>query len=126
MKCELNAACINPDPHSIGHCYGADGKPIFDFDGIRISLGRKDDKGKRRFSLLPAMAVRTVVDVLMFGAAKYGDENWRKVKDPHTRYYDALMRHVDAWRDGETLDTDSGLPHLAHAVCCLLFMIELK
>jgi hypothetical protein len=35
------------------------------------------------------------------------------------------MRHVHAWRAGETKDPESGLHHLAHAGCCLLFMLWL-
>ena len=33
------------------------------------------------------------------------------------------MRHISAWLGNETNDPDSGLPHLAHAVCCLLYLI---
>lgn len=37
----------------------------------------------------------------------------------------AAMRHLAAWRDGEQLDEESGLPHLAHALCCIVFLREL-
>ena len=36
----------------------------------------------------------------------------------------AMRRHVSAFRQGERVDPDSGKHHLAHAVCCLLFMLE--
>ena len=35
----------------------------------------------------------------------------------------ACHRHLQAWWSGERLDKESGLPHLAHAVCCLLFLM---
>lgn len=91
--------------------------------------GRKDDSSKRRYSLLPKGAVNSVVDVLEFGSKKYADNNWQKVPSARTRYYDAAMRHIDAWWNGELLDLDKGdqkgshLPHLAHAICCLMFLM---
>ena len=47
---------------------------------------------------------------------------WQKVEDGHRRYFDAALRHLTAWQTGEQVDAESGLPHLAHAICCLLFM----
>jgi len=85
--------------------------------------GRKDDSAKRRYSLLPKGAVNSVVDVLEFGSKKYADNNWQKVPDAKTRYYDAAMRHLDAWLNGDLKDAETGLPHLAHAICCLMFLM---
>ena len=85
--------------------------------------GRKDDTKKRRYSLLPTGTVNHVVDVLEFGAIKYAPDNWQKVPDARRRYYDAAMRHIDSWFGGEVKDSETELPHLAHAVCCLLFLI---
>ncbi len=86
--------------------------------------GKKYDEGKLRWDLLPIKAVEEVVKVLMFGAAKYGDDNWQKLDELEPRYYAASMRHLASWRQGETLDEDSGLPALAHAVCDLLFLLS--
>ena len=85
--------------------------------------GRKDDSSKRRYSLLPKGAVNSVVDVLEFGSKKYADNNWQKVPDAKTRYYDAAMRHLDSWLNGDLKDAETGLPHLAHAICCLMFLM---
>ena len=38
------------------------------------------------------------------------------------RYFSAAHRHIHAWVGGELRDRESGLPHLAHAVCCLLLL----
>ncbi len=86
--------------------------------------GRKDDMGKSRFDLLPVSAVEQIVKVLNFGAQRYADDNWQKVPNLEARYYAALQRHLTAWRQGELVDEDSGLPHLAHAGCCLLFLLS--
>lgn len=87
------------------------------------SKGLKFDASKPRWSLLPAGTVAQVVEVLEFGARKYGDNNWQKVENARTRYYDAAMRHLEAWRNGEHKDPESGAAHLAHATCCLLFLM---
>lgn len=85
----------------------------------------KHDSGKWRFSLLPFSAIKTVVSVLEFGAAKYAVDNWKTVPDARHRYFDASIRHITAWWSGESNDSESNLPHLAHAVCCLLFLMWL-
>ena len=87
------------------------------------ALGTKGDKGKPRWSLLPAGTIAQVIKVLEFGVARYAVDNWMHVEDPKRRYYDAAMRHLQAWWGGEKMDPDSGLPHLAHAVCCGLFLM---
>jgi hypothetical protein len=57
-------------------------------------------------------------------AAKYSPDNWQRVPEPRERYFSAAMRHLVAWKEGATHDLESGLPHLAHAVCCLLWFDE--
>ncbi len=84
----------------------------------------KHSGGKLRWSLLPFFALRHVVEVLEFGALKYKPGNWRNCES-QIEYWDAAMRHMEAWRNLETNDPQSGLPHLAHAVCCLLFAMSL-
>ena len=86
-------------------------------------VGTKHDTGKIRFSLLPWSAVKEIVQVLEFGAKKYSEGNWRYVENPQTRYYDAAMRHLLAWFEGEKNDEETGLNHLAHAGCDILFLL---
>lgn len=84
--------------------------------------GKKYDDGKRRWGLLPFEAVELVVEVLEHGAEKYGANNWQGLEDFDRRYYEAALRHLFAWWGGERFDPDSGLPHIAHATCCLVFL----
>lgn len=84
--------------------------------------GRKDDAAKDRFELLPGDALRAIAVILTFGAAKYGDRNWEKGMK-WSRVYGALQRHLNDWWQGEALDAETGKSHLAHAGCCLLFLI---
>ena len=88
------------------------------------SAGRKFDSNKLEYGLLPPYALEATVDVLTFGAQKYERDNWKKVPDSKRRYFDALERHIWAWKKGEKLDTESGKHHLAHALCCLMFLYE--
>lgn len=86
---------------------------------------RKHDGGKPRLDLLPFMAVTEVGKVMTFGAQKYGDNNWREAKpDQYHRYEAAAYRHLFAYSQGELIDPESGLPHLAHAATNLLFLLE--
>lgn len=87
-------------------------------------VGRKFDGGKLEYGLLPPYALKEVVKVLTFGAQKYERDNWQKVPDSKRRYFDALQRHVWAWKEGEQNDPESGIHHLAHAMCCLMFLYE--
>lgn len=90
-----------------------------------MSEGRKYDSGKLRYELLPMAPIDEVVRVLTIGAQKYDDENWRQVEDGENRYYAAAMRHLSAWRQGENIDPETGRSHLAHAICNLVFVMEL-
>ena len=89
-----------------------------------VNIGRKYDNNKPRYSLLPMGTINQVVQVLEYGASdKYEVDNWQKIPDARRRFYDAAMRHIDAWWNGEKIDKESKLPHLAHAICCLLFLM---
>lgn len=88
-----------------------------------MSAFTKHDGGKSRLDLVPPTALDLVGRVLGFGAAKYTDDNWRKVDD-RRRYLGAALRHLNAWAAGENVDPESGMPHLAHAVCSAMFLLE--
>lgn len=94
--------------------------------GNSIISGRKDDQGKLRYDLLDPQPIEDLVRVLTAGAAKYGDSNWKQVENAENRYYAAMLRHVQAWRQGEKQDKEDGLPHLAHAMCCLMFLMWIE
>ena len=85
--------------------------------------GVKDDNAKPRWSLLPWGPMTHVINVLEFGARKYSADNWQRVPEARQRYFDASMRHALAWWQGERIDPESGKHHLAHAVCCMLFLM---
>jgi len=84
--------------------------------------GIKYDGEKPDYSLVPFKSMDEVVKVLTYGAAKYDRFNWEKVEP--RRYQAAALRHISAYMQGEKIDPESGINHLAHAVCSLLFLTD--
>ena len=88
--------------------------------------GSKHDEHKERMSLIPPKALLEVGMVLTEGAKKYGDRNWKKLDNLQERYTSAALRHMMAHMAGETYDDETNLSHLAHAICCLMFKLEIE
>ena len=93
---------------------------------MTTSEGLKYDSEKPKMNLLPPKAIVEISKVLTFGAEKYDAENWRKLDDLQNRYTAGALRHIFAHMDGEDLDPETNLSHLAHAMCCLLFKLEIE
>jgi len=88
--------------------------------------GTKYDEGKLMMSLIPTESIIGAAEVLTFGAHKYGVNNWQKVTNAEQRYIDALLRHLYTHQGGETLDPETGLSHLKHALTNLMFLIHFQ
>jgi len=84
--------------------------------------GVKHDQGKPRMDLIPPELLTEVAKILTFGADKYDDRNWEKGME-WGRVYAALQRHLWAWWNKEDKDEETGESHLAHAACCISFLI---
>jgi hypothetical protein len=87
-----------------------------------METGIKFDIDKLRWDLLPLQPIEDVVKILTFGSKKYGPNNWKQVEHGQERYYAALMRHIVAYQRGEKTDSETGLSHLSHAICNLIFL----
>jgi hypothetical protein len=85
----------------------------------------KFDGGKLPLHLLSTEAMNQTAAVLAFGAQKYAAHNWRK-GFVWSRPLSAAMRHITAFNAGEDKDPESGLSHLAHAACCIMFLLEFE
>lgn len=85
----------------------------------------KADNGKTRLDLVSPTFIEAVGKIRTFGVQKYGDsDSWAKVEPQ--RYMAALLRHINAYRMGEETDKESGMPHLWHAACNLMFLIDIN
>lgn len=87
------------------------------------TFGIKHDQGKPELALLPFDALSEVTKVLELGRDKYTAHNWRD-GFLYTRLFSATLRHLFEWIQGRSVDPESGLSHLAHAACNVLFLIE--
>jgi hypothetical protein len=76
---------------------------------------KKYDSEKTSFLGLPPWIWWEALEVSKFGAKRYGRRNWQQCTDV-SRYVDAMFRHLQCFLEGENIDPDSGLPHLAHAL----------
>ena len=92
--------------------------------GQPVEIGTKADPGKPILGAIPPHAELAVARVLTFGAKKYSRGNWAHVENSDERYMDAALRHLNAHRRGEKTDSETGENHLAHAICCLMFILE--
>lgn len=70
---------------------------------------------KAPLDLLEYAADVEVAKALKTGAVKYGVQNYKNIGEILARVYgSAIKRHIGAWLNGQDLDPESGLPHLAH------------
>lgn len=97
---------------------------IFDADKTSFKNDRKDNKP--RWELLPIEVLEEVVKVYTFGAEKYAENSWQNLENGKERYYAALMRHLVAWRKGETKDEESQLHPLSHVIWNAIALLWLE
>ncbi len=101
-------------------------KDVATYNANRAKMGKeaiKDDSGKVDWTLVPFEALEDMVKVLEFGAKKYDRWNWTTGGGfKWTRILGSLLRHIFAFMRGEDTDPESGLSHISHAQCNLLFL----
>lgn len=88
-----------------------------------MSTGIKHDAEKPRMDLLSTEALLQIANVMGYGAKKYSAHNWRG-GIAWSRVIAAALRHITAFNAGENLDPETGLSHIAHASCCLMFLLD--
>lgn len=93
----------------------------------------KHDKGKPQLALFPKEAMEAVCEIMEFGANKYGQGTWNRVEA--IRYINAAARHLYAMQskdengkeyiDLSKKDNESGLEHLYHLACNVVYATAL-
>ena len=85
----------------------------------------KFDDDKVDWMILPYDALEEIVKVMEFGAKKYARGNFASGEGlEYTRVLNSLMRHILAFSRGEDLDPETGISHMAHAGCNILFLLH--
>ncbi len=81
----------------------------------------KDIIGSRKapMSTVPANVLAELGVAMLEGASKYGRHNYRVTPVKASIYYDAAMRHLMAWWEGENIDRDSNMSHITKAIASL-------
>lgn len=84
----------------------------------------KDAVGIRKapMSTVPATVLAEIGVGMLEGALKYGRHNYRAVGVRASVYYDATMRHMRDWWEGEDMDPDVPLSHITKALCSLVVL----
>lgn len=77
---------------------------------------------KAPMSTVSAPVLAEVGVAMLEGALKYGRHNYRAVGVRASIYYDATMRHLMGWWEGQDIDPDSGMSHITKAITSLVVL----
>lgn len=105
---ENQLQCV--DQHMV-ETFGETGKPTNPKDSIGIR--------KAPLSVVPMGVIAEIGVAMLEGASKYGRHNYRGVGVRSSVYFDATMRHLIAYWEGEDIDPDSGMSHITKALASL-------
>lgn len=111
-----DALASGPHPHGTVLRVAADqaSKPTNPKDAIGIK--------KAPLSTVPMGVVAECGVAMLEGASKYGRHNYRAVGVRASVYFDATMRHLLSWWEGQNIDPDSGLSHITKAIVSLIVL----
>lgn len=87
--------------------------PKFEFGAKKVSA-----------HVVPCNVIMQMALGMTEGACKYGAHNYRAMGVRGSTYYDAAMRHLMAWWEGEDIDPDSGLSHITKAMTSLTVLLD--
>lgn len=84
----------------------------------------KDALGCKKppMSTVPCPVLFEIGAAMLEGAAKYRRHNYRVSGVRMSVYYDAALRHLMAWWEGEDIDPESGLHHVSKAIAGLVVL----
>lgn len=86
-------------------------------------VAERFNEGKPELSFIDLDSMMDTADVFSFGAKKYSRDNWKKGQSL-TQVLDSMMRHIAGLQRGEFFDPESGLPHIGHIGCNMIFVSD--
>lgn len=133
-EANFGAASLGLDPKALQATVMAQAVPVPNAPKIMlteeqekqlITKAVKFDNDKVDWMILPYDALEEIVKVMEFGAKKYARGNFASGEGlEYTRVLNSLMRHILAFSRGEDLDPETGISHMAHAGCNVLFLLH--
>jgi hypothetical protein len=111
---------LTKDDGNIGTCYTDRFKPC----EPPVNPKAQYSNAKVPLHLWPATATALGCMTMQEGADKYGRNNFRATNIEASTYMAALGRHALSWWEGEDIDPDSGLPHLAKMLACIAIVVD--
>lgn len=81
----------------------------------------RHNAGKLQWTIVDFDSLASLVQALEYGAKKYAPDNWKKGM-PVNEILDCAFRHLIAFKQGETFDSESGVSHIGHAMANLMFI----
>tara|TARA_R110002124_G_scaffold156712_1_gene323826 strand:+ start:1513 stop:1860 length:348 start_codon:yes stop_codon:yes gene_type:complete len=91
----------------------ADDNPKTQYGSIKPSLG-----------LIPKVAMEAAAAAHELGADKYGPWNWRENDVSAMVYINAMMRHIQEWKEIEDNDPDTMKSHLGNVMACCGILLD--
>jgi len=91
-----------------------------------MTTNPKDICGGKKVGVhvVPPNVITSMALALTEGKLKYGLSNWRRHSIHYSAYYDAVMRHMFSFWNGEDIDVDSGLHHVVKAMATLAVLVD--
>ena len=127
-KPPLHGAKLGNDTLEL-RCRRKDLPPLPDQKPTELPEGAKESNPKDiigskkpAIGYVPCAPLFELGAALQSGALKYGAHNWRAIGVRSSVYYNAMMRHIMSWWEGEDSDPESGMPHLMHAAACIFIL----
>lgn len=100
-------------------------------DGVGYNLNDKPSNpkdiigsNKIPLGLVPATTMAYLAVGHAEGHLKYGLVNWREAGVRFSIYIDACLRHLQKVKEGEWVDAETHVPHLASAGTCISILID--
>ena len=91
-----------------------------------MTTNPKDKFGdsKPSLALMPESGLVAAAGAFELGARKYGAFNWQEHDVSAMVYCNAIMRHLQAWKEDEDIAPDSGVSHLGHIIACASILLD--
>ena len=86
----------------------------------------KTEHGEKKPSmgLIPKAALDAAAAAHQFGADKYGPWNWRETPISAMVYVNAMMRHIQEWKEVEDNDPETTKSHLGNVIACCGILLD--